>query len=140
MSSDSHNTQEIQDSDLLYRRLAIIGHFTPDGKVSSNAFKLNGKPDPAISVDLGRLTTQEKSLNQAKNPSAIKIGAVKAGFPRSLHLEVAHDPQPENPSHSLIKGNKTRENCRLLAEQTEVLATPTQPFPPILKKESHSGS
>jgi len=105
--------ETILDEDELYRRLPLIAVFsrirgnkilerftvqdcnTPhscdyryislnsDGTVNSAAFKLRGKPDPNISVDLARLTTPQESLNRVVNPNNFRLGAFLANTPRN---------------------------------------------------------
>ena len=105
---------QLVDADLLYRRLALSGHFAPDGNVASNAFKRDGRPDPEISVDLARLSTVEASLARAGRPGFC-LGELKVGEVRALGLNVTHEPTDENPSHTCIRGNTRRETCTKLA-------------------------
>lgn len=108
---------EIQDDDFLFRRLAPGSHLSPDGTVNSNAYKKDGKPDPEISVDVSKLTSVREAIARAPNPT-FKIGILKAGDARALGLRVRHLPTEEDPAHSVIEGNTTRANCKLLAEKT----------------------
>ena len=110
---------QIADDDLLYRRLAP-GHLYPNGAANSNAFKLNGAPDPQISVDLARLTTVDESVMSAGRPG-FRVGVLRVGDVRKLGLEVIHDPTDENVSHCIITGNTQRATCTLLAELTKVI-------------------
>ena len=85
------------------------------------------EPDPQVSVDLARLTTPpnspEASLAVAGRPNQ-GIGAMQAGFPRGLGLDIIHDPVFHPPemmdlAHSLIQGNageRAMELCELMAE------------------------
>lgn len=114
---------QIADDDLLYRRLAAAGHFNSDGTVASNAFKLDGRPDPEPSVDLARLTTASESRARAGRPG-FRLGVLRVGDVRALGLTVTHEPTEENPSHCLIRGNTKRESCRQLAENTRVPPMP----------------
>jgi hypothetical protein len=111
--------ETIADGDELYRRLAP-DHINPDGSVNSAAFKLRGKPDPGISVDLAHLTMPRESL-AAANRSGFRLGSLVAALPRSIGLIVRHDPLPENRAHSLIEGENTKARCRKLAEGTTLL-------------------
>jgi hypothetical protein len=114
--------EEIADGDELYRRIAP-GAIRPDGSMSRAAYMRNSQPDDEISVDLGRLTTPECSLEPVKG-RGFGLGALLAGFPRSLGLAVRHDPLPTNRAHALIVGTTTRQTCRLLADQTRLVVTP----------------
>ena len=111
--------ETIADGDALYRRLAP-DHINPDGSVNSAAFKLRGKPDPSISVDLARLTSLGESIAVASRPG-FRLGLLVAALPRSIGLVVRHDPLPENHAHSLIEGENTKSRCRQLAEGTTLL-------------------
>jgi hypothetical protein len=111
---------EISDDDFLFRRLAS-GHLNPDGTVNSNAYKRDGKPDPEVSVDLSKLTSVREALTRAPNLT-FKIGILQARDARSLGLEVRHSPTDEDPAHSVIEGNQTKANCRLLAGKTWLAA------------------
>src|SRR3954453_17781757 len=102
------DVQEIADSDELYRRLPPE-HVKPGGQVASVAFCFRGQPDPAVSVDLARLTTIEES--RARKPGS-GLGMLVTSLPRSLGLVVEHDPirpndpegRPPNSSHTQILG------------------------------------
>ena len=121
--------ETILDEDELYRRLPLIS-LNPDGTVNSVAYKLRGKPDPSVSVDLARLTTPQESLNRVANPNNFKLGAFLANTPRNLGLTVIHDPLDDNYAHSLIQDNENIQNskalCRLLAESTKVIFHPDE--------------
>jgi hypothetical protein len=114
--------EEIGGDDELYRRLAP-GHLNPDGTVNSAAFKVRGRPDPRISVDLARLTTPEEVLARASRPG-FGLGVLAARVPRSLGFTVRPDPLPDNLAHALIEGENDRAKCRLLARATRVLVLP----------------
>ena len=118
MSSSNQPIVEIGDDDLLYRRLGP-DHVSPDGTVNSNAFKLHGRPDPEISVDLAKLTTPGESLSRAPS-DRFRLGVMKAGAVRELKLVVRHKPIDDNGSHSVIEGAKSKKECRLLAEITSL--------------------
>ena len=122
---------DIGDDDQLYRRLHPV-HFNPDGTVNSNAFKQGGKPRSStpkylrISVDLAKLTTAADAVGRAPK-TGFGLGVLLAREPRArpLSLSVAHDPQKDNPAHSLIKGAYIRETCRRLADATHVVIPAT---------------
>lgn len=112
---------DISDDDFLFRRLSPTGHLNPDGTVNSNAFKLNGKPDPEVSVDLSTLTSVREATARAPN-ATFKIGILQARDARALGLRVRHLPTDENPAHSVIEDNRSKANCKLLAEKTWLAA------------------
>ena len=110
----------IADDDELYRRLAPM-MVKRDGTVSSVAYVKNGQPDNEMSVDLARLTTTAQTL--ASRPS-FGIGVITARVPRGIGFEVIHDPLPGNAAHTLIRGQSSKEKCRLLASETRVIVHP----------------
>ena len=114
--------EEIANDDELYRRLAP-GHVDLDGSVNSAAFKVRGRPDLRISVDLARLTAPNAALTRAPRPG-FGLDALAARAPRSLAFSVRHDPLPDNPAHALIEGDNDKTKCRLPARATRVLVSP----------------
>jgi hypothetical protein len=126
--------EQIADDDWLYRRLAVHNIRQSDGSVHYNAFMRNAdprgrkkEPDPDVSVDLARLTTPEQSLATAGRPDQ-GIGAIQAGFPRSLapgqidvvHTPVLEPPERRNLAHASIRGNEGEgalDRCALMAEE-----------------------
>jgi hypothetical protein len=115
----------IKDEDSLYRRLSIKGHLNPDQSVNSNAYKRDGRPDPEASVDVSTLSTVRETLNRAPDTTSFTIGIIQAKSVRALGLEVVHQPTEANPAHSVILGNKSKGNCRDLAQTTR-LANPDE--------------
>lgn len=122
MTAEVTEIEEIADDDQLYRRLVSF-HINPDGTVNSAAFKLRGKPDPSLSVDLARLSTPEETASRPGTPG-FGVGVLEASGPRSIGFQVRHDPFPDNPAHSLIEGENTKQKCRRLAEFTTVIISP----------------
>lgn len=126
--------EQITDRDWLYRRLAVHNIRQKDGSVHYNAFMRHSdprgrkdEPDPNVSVDLARLTTPERSLAVAERPKQ-GIGAIEAGFPRSLApglIEVIHTPDEApvdrpNRAHSSIRGNEGEgaiDRCHQMAAE-----------------------
>jgi len=119
------DTVEINDDDFLFRRLAP-NHLYPDGTVNSNAYKLDGKPDPEISVDLAKLTEEVEALARAGRPG-FRLGLLQVRDIRSRGLTIRHDPTEENPAHCVIEGNNSKAICRKLAEITSVTVPPAAP-------------
>ncbi len=119
--------EHIANDDTLLRRLTRDS-INPDSSVNSNAYKLSGKPDNSISVDLERLTDEETTASYRPGSG---VGRLITRVPRELGFDVFHAPlinrtdQPDNPAHCLIEGNNTKQKCRLLAEATEVARPPT---------------
>jgi hypothetical protein len=103
----------IDDDDFLYRRL-VPDHLHEDGSVKSNAYKLNGKPDPSISVDLAKLTTLEESIARGRREDTL-VRVLTVREVKALGLTVRHNPSEDNPSHVLIEGNQKKATCQALA-------------------------
>jgi hypothetical protein len=122
--------EPIADDDELYRRLAPL-QIKPDGSIASVAFKFMGEP-PAVSVDLAHRTDPDRCL-AAYRARGFGLGVLTAQGPRSLGLDVIHDPLPENDAHSEIRelrGTSTKELQQRLAQMTAVRIVPTKPRPP----------
>lgn len=115
--------EAIEDDDELYRRI-VRNHLDSDGRVTSNAYKRNGKPDPSVSVDLARLTSIAESAARGAKPGT-GIGVLVAAAPRELKLSVHHSPADSNSAHCSIETLTTKEHCRRLAEATTVRLPPT---------------
>jgi hypothetical protein len=113
---------EIADDDELYRRLAP-GHVDPDGSVNSAAFKVRGRPDLHISVDLASVTSPWAALARAPRPG-FGLGALQVGAVRLLGFSVRRDPLPDNPAHALIEGDNDKPKCRRLARATRIVIPP----------------
>lgn len=111
----------IKDEDVLHRRIPP-NYFKTNGTISSSAYKVNDRPEEEISVDLAHLTTIEKTL---KDRPHFGIGSLIALDPRSLGLEVVHDPLPDNEAHSLIQGVTENAQCTELAKRTKIVKRPT---------------
>jgi hypothetical protein len=115
--ADPPQVLSIGDDEELYRRIVSF-HLNSDGSINSAAFKLRGKPDPHLSVELARLTTPQECALRPGRPG-FGVAVLEAQVPRSLGLRVRHDPcppeDPANYAHALIEGNSSKENCRRLA-------------------------
>ena len=101
---------EILNEDELYRRIPLFW-MKPNGNPSSAAFQ-NSTGTDDMSVDLGRLTTPEKT-------ASVKEGCGVASFYASLarenKQEVLHTPSVKNDAHSSVRGKKTKSIRRKLA-------------------------
>lgn len=110
---------EIDDEDVLYRRLARH-QVNPDGTVNSSAFKRGAVFDTEMSVDISRLTTPQESVDRAGR-AGFRLGSVQAKHPRTLGFDVEADPMPDNPSHALIKGKNDQATSRSLARNVQIV-------------------
>jgi hypothetical protein len=114
--------EKIADEDELYRRLAPQW-VKPDGSVASVAFELRGAPDPAVSVDLARLTDAETCLVGYRD-RGFGLCVLIARDPRAMGLDVVHSPVSGNRAHSEIRGNTSKELCSRLASVSTVRIVP----------------
>lgn len=105
---------EIEAKDILLRRVPFLdpNYVKHDGTVSSFAFTLrkrNGIRENALSVDLERLATYERSIKKA---SEFRLYSLSVSSARDLVLSVCHDPcpkeEPDNNAHTLISGTTGR--------------------------------
>ena len=112
---------KIDDEDYLYRRLGP-DHTRPDGSVNSNAYYLNGHPDPEPSVYLRSLTTEQQAVADAlaRGPE-FTMGVLSVRELRASGFDVVHKPTDANPAHCVIVGNTEKAKCRQLAKLTNVL-------------------
>ena len=113
--------ENIHDEDELYRRI-WRDHFKPDGSVSSAAFQ-NTTNTFDMSVDLGRLTTPEKT---AMGRFDLGVAKFSAKLARQFEQDVFHDPVPENYAHSTVRGQKSRSVRRHFAKGCEVIVYPKE--------------
>lgn len=117
---------EIADEDDLFRRL--IPTSVKQGVVLASAYYGRGMvPDPAISVNIARLSSPAATLVGGRLGSG--VGVLKALVPRAIGLEVVHAPDRErgNDAHALIVGATEKQHCRILAQQTSVVLEPGTP-------------
>jgi hypothetical protein len=113
---------EITAEDVLYRRINR-SQINDDGTVNSGAFNLWPGED-ALSVDLGRLTTPERSLDQSGR-SDLGVAVLPASIVFRLGLAVDHDPLPGNGAHCLITGHLSKTVRRQLAAAATVVIPPS---------------
>jgi len=114
---------EIVAGDELSRRLAPRSHLRPDGTVASNAYKINGKPDPEPSVDHARLSTPQQTAARAGRPGFV-VGVLGVGEVLASGFRVRHRPTPDNPAHCTIDGNDSLDTCDRLARCTRKVLIP----------------
>lgn len=107
--------QLITSEDRLLRRVQFLdpNFIKPDGSPASSSFTLK-KGEDGLSVDVERLTTYEKSIQDINR---FRLFALQASFTESLGLENEHDPLPDNEAHALIKGGINKPTARKLAAE-----------------------
>jgi hypothetical protein len=113
------NVLEIYGNDELYRRIPQYW-VKPNGSLSSASFQNTTGTDD-MSVDLGRLTTPEKT-------ASIKEGCCVASFyamlARKNKQEVLHTPVVENYAHSSVRGKKTKKIRREFVNGSTIIFEP----------------
>ncbi len=104
----------IKDEDRLLRRARFPdpSYIRDDMTVTSFAFKLR-KGENGLSVDIERLTTYSKSIN---DPSKYRLFAVKAIEIREAGVECVHKPNTLNYAHAEIIGDITNSVSSKLAK------------------------
>jgi hypothetical protein len=110
---------EIDDDDVLVRRLAP-DHVT-EGTVNSLAYSGKTHEPYEISVDLERLTSDERTL---RNRPDFGLGTLRTGDVRALGLRVVYDPVEGNDAHCLIVGQYSKPSARNLARITRIRRMP----------------
>ena len=116
------NAEEISDDDYLYRRIEPKA-VEEDGTLNSLAIYQRSGEDGA-SVDLERLTTPEKTMEQKPD---FGLGRIRVGDVRRCGLVVQYDPKEDNSAHTLIIGKFSKKQRRDLAAAMELLIKPTAP-------------
>jgi hypothetical protein len=115
----------VDDADQLYRRVVGYYIFTDAQhgveRISSSALKeKKRRPERDISVEIARLTDPQTSLAGAPNAGFRLIGFI-ARVPRSLGLDVVHDPVPDCYAHALITVSITADHCIAMVEAAVVV-------------------
>jgi len=109
----------------LFKRLPPIA-VNADGTVNSAAYKLDKKPNPEPSLDLGRKTNGPyDALARAPKPG-YGIGSITVKDIRDCGCDVEYRPEGGNDAHCVILGNKDRATARALAEKTKVIIDPVK--------------
>ncbi len=120
-------TEDVPDGDLLYRR------------VHQEKLYRDGRPRPAaftdykggMSTDWQRYSTPEQVRQRAtgRPPREFAVVEFTAGQARHLNQVVAHDPLPDNRSHTNVVGEKDEEVRRLFSRRCRI-ALPFEPEEP----------
>jgi hypothetical protein len=112
----------IKDEDRLLRRVRFTdpSYVRDDMTVTSFAFKLR-KGENGLSVDIERLTTYLKSIN---NPVQYRLFAIKAFDVRATGVDCIHKPEPDNHAHAEIIGNITNPVSSKLAKAAAFINYP----------------
>ena len=111
--------EEINREDFLLRRLPIQPqYFRDDNSISSLAFKPRKVDVDGLSVDLERLTTHAEAI---LDRTRFRLCRVQASVPFDLGLECIHSPKPEEPAHSLVRGNFSTQVRRTLSNSAVLL-------------------
>jgi hypothetical protein len=123
--------QQIGDDDILWRRITTpywIKEMNGVKRVSSAAFK--GSPhDLELSTHAAKLTTIEWVFSS--RPYARGVGEIVARLARDLGLVVEHDPDKDDPSHTVIHLNAQKgireKQAKELANKALFKERPVEP-------------
>lgn len=112
----------IQDDDRLLRRAFFKDpqYVREDMTVTSFAFKPR-KMDTGLSVDIERLTTYEKSIQDARR---FRLFGVDVLSVKSLGLNCIYCPLEDNRAHAEIRGKFTNSICSKLAKSALLVSYP----------------
>jgi hypothetical protein len=121
--------QEIVSGRLYRRVFPDQGNFPRgfDARPSRQAFERNRKTDPGISASLADVVTMDEVLAGHEGFALVALEvetATNAGF------KVTFDPTPDDKGHVLISGPFSRQNCKKLSSECEVV----RPGNPDLRK------
>ena len=104
----------IKDDDRVLRRARFTnpGYVRQDMTVTSFAFKLR-KGESGLSVDIERLTTYSKSIN---DPAQYRLFGVIVVEIKAAGVDCIHKPEVDNYAHAEIVGNITNSVSSKLAK------------------------
>lgn len=112
----------VPDDELLWRRIHQ-NQYVPDGqggmRVSTAAFI-----DQKLSVDRSLVVLALGHDHSYTRQSGAAVAQFSAGLARTLGQEVVADPEPDNPAHALVVGDKKpggRRVARTLAQSAVIL-------------------
>lgn len=104
---------KISNDDDLYRRIPPYQIKEDENRPTSAAFR-----DLHLPVNLARLTTPAQSMDPEKNRPDFyswRLACFKTLIPRTLSLQVYMVPEPDNPAHTIVFGEKSLIIRRKLA-------------------------
>jgi hypothetical protein len=96
----------ISDNEQLYLRIfpASDALTVVEGGYRPNSGSLKRGDEP-VSVDLGSISTPENTRDRDTS-SPFHVAQFTAGIARSAGCRVVRDPEPDNPAHALVYGNR----------------------------------
>jgi hypothetical protein len=132
MHQTHHDAEDIQDDDLLLRRITPAAHTTPlpDGTRILNGFAFR-EPNHEFSMYVAKEVTHAKVLS-CGFPTQ-EIVEVRAGDVRNLDYMIIRDPDDCDASHvfAKAKAHKSRsqisKDCKALAELVNARNAPRTP-------------
>jgi hypothetical protein len=112
----------IKGNDRLLRRAFFKDptYVRDDMTATSFAFKPR-KKDKGLSVDVERLTTYDKSIQDVHR---FRLYALIVGYVEELDLEPTYCPLEGNPAHAEIRGKFTNSICSKLAKSASLVSYP----------------
>jgi hypothetical protein len=112
----------IPDAAIVWRY--VVGTWVVAGKdgqgsrPSSGAFE-DSSDDPMSAVLASPNRDPATAMPERHRGTGAGVVLFEARFLRSLGLQLERDPQPDEPDHILVRGNKTRSLRRKLAENAK---------------------
>lgn len=96
----------IGDKEQLYLRIfpAADALILVEGGYRPNSGSLKRGDEP-VSVDLGSLSTPENTRDKDTS-SPFHVAQFTAGIARLAGCRIVRDPEPDNPAHALVYGNR----------------------------------
>jgi hypothetical protein len=128
----------IGDDALLWRDIPPVSgwfHRNPDGSLRPSSMAFLDGLSRELSVHLASETTEAAVLN---GRNEFSIAEIRAGCPRSLGYAVVRDPEPEDPSHTIIcpppqiAEKRRKKDARAMALQARfvIMRAPESVLPP----------
>jgi hypothetical protein len=122
MPADYENDPTISDQERLLRRIheqQIVPDENREGtfRVSSGAFR-----DKELSIVIESLLRESgrRPDDVVANHDFHSLVAITAGLARKYEQAIVRDPEPDEPAHGLVYGNKKQRQCdRALAASAE---------------------
>jgi hypothetical protein len=115
MTSGIRNDPSISDDEIIWRRIYQVVYDNNLKRVRpTSACYSQNDPGTDVSVYVGSIAQSAAVVMQGGREQY--LGALRAGFIRSLGLGIVFDPSTGGPGHALIRGRKTRSMLDKMAK------------------------
>jgi hypothetical protein len=81
-----------------------------------------GRFDPELSVHMAKLLDSPRDCLRTR--PGFGVGAITVADVESLGFTVVHDPQDDDPSHTLVLGENNKQIARELAKRMTIVIPP----------------